>query len=1033
MNQKVILLVFIQLLCLFQGYGIAKEHQVGIDTKNFNNTKFPVIYYSKDGHFQEQLAAKELRRYIYLRTSNLCEIKQVSAFPATDNAIIIASKMSKLLNNIPVDSENLSEEEFLINTLNHQDNKTIVICGGDPLGTLYGAYRFCEHLGIRFYLHGDVIPDQQITNFQLPDIDETRKPLFAIRGILPFHDFPVGPDWWQADDYKAYLGQMTKMRMNMIALHCYPEWVGPEPMVWIGLPEDVEENGDVTFSHQSSWIATKSNDQPSGGFAWGYASTKTSDFAAGAGRLFAEDAYGHSYQKGHYPRPNPEDIEACVKVMNRAGDFLSDVFKFAEQQGVKTCIGTESPLRIPRMVKNRLQEKGLDPEDSWVVQKLYEGMFTRIKRKYPVDYYWLWTPEKWTWEGNTLEDEKHISDDMQLALNALDTLGNPFIFATCGWVLGPQRDRTLFDAKLPKDAAITCINRNGGRVPVDPGFAHINRKGRWAIPWIENDWAMISPQFNIGRLRRDAADAHKYDCNGLLGIHWRTKILSPGFSVLSQSAWSQTGWNPEFGKKVVPPKNAVKEGALAGETAKTAKNITDSPLNTVYQSCRFGMQGYRLELPNGSYDITLRFSEHSFTQPGLRSFGVEIQEKEVVKNLDLFNKVGLNKPFEHTVNQVKVEDSRLHIGFKMETGAPLICGIEIKGITDKTNQFESRPYFRAINCGGPSIGNYEADLQDVSVEFVVPEVPRDLPCDDFYLDWAQAHFGKPVAQDAADLFVNLDKNEMPTASRWVKGPGGFVPIDKAWEIERKTYDFVDKFAALREKVTGKGNLSRFDYWLNTFRHTRMQLQIQCTRGELDQLIEQLKTEADTTKQKKLLEAAVACRIKLARQWEDMMTLLLSTTDTPAELGSIATLEQSSRNKLNFINVHDELLKQKLGQDIPKEMQVSSEFRGDPRIIILSRRTHINVNETFNLKIIVLDQKKPETVELHWRVIGEKEYHTIPANHIGRAVYNVCHQDLPVDTIECFITARTASNKKLIWPPTAPKINQTVVVCEISAN
>ena len=30
------------------------------------------------------------------------------------------------------------------------------------MGTLYGAYRLAEHLGVRFYLHGDVVPDEQI-------------------------------------------------------------------------------------------------------------------------------------------------------------------------------------------------------------------------------------------------------------------------------------------------------------------------------------------------------------------------------------------------------------------------------------------------------------------------------------------------------------------------------------------------------------------------------------------------------------------------------------------------------------------------------------------------------------------------------------------------------------------------------------------------------------------------------------------------------------------------------------------------------
>ena len=74
----------------------------------------------------------------------------------------------------------------------------------------------------------------------LPTLDERGEPLFQTRGIQPFHDFPEGPDWWNTDDYKAIIAQLPKLRMNFIGLHTYPQGgVGPEPTVWIGLKEDV--------------------------------------------------------------------------------------------------------------------------------------------------------------------------------------------------------------------------------------------------------------------------------------------------------------------------------------------------------------------------------------------------------------------------------------------------------------------------------------------------------------------------------------------------------------------------------------------------------------------------------------------------------------------------------------------------------------------------------------------------------------------------------------------------------------------------
>ena len=71
-------------------------------------------------------------------------------------------------------------------------------------------------------MHGDTVPDGRIP-FELPNPQERGGPLFELRGIQPFHDFPEGPDWWNADHYKSVLSQLPKMGMNFFGLHCYPE------------------------------------------------------------------------------------------------------------------------------------------------------------------------------------------------------------------------------------------------------------------------------------------------------------------------------------------------------------------------------------------------------------------------------------------------------------------------------------------------------------------------------------------------------------------------------------------------------------------------------------------------------------------------------------------------------------------------------------------------------------------------------------------------------------------------------------------
>ena len=430
----------------------------------------------------------------------------------------------------------MAAEQYVVKSLTQGDRKTILLVGGDGVGTLYAAYQFAEQLGVRFYLHGDVIPDQRMT-WELPDLDQTGKPLFKTRGIQPFHDFPEGPDWWDAEDYKAIFAQLPKLRMNFFGLHTYPEGgVGPEPTVWIGSPSEVGKDGQVLASYPSRHFATSNVTG-----AWGYRPRKTSDYAFGAAQMFERDDYGAAYMQDTFPW-NEMNQEQSNSLFDRFAAVLKDAFGFARQLGIKTCVGTETPLILPKPVRERLEAAGKSPSDPATVQAVYEGMFRRIMAAYPIDYYWLWTPEGWTWENVKQERIDATLADFAAVQKAAEAVGAPFQLATCGWVLGPPQAPALFDGILPKSWPVSCINRNVGHDPVEPGFAAIAGRPQWAIPWLEDDPAMIIPQLWVGRMRKDAADALRYDCDGLLGIHWRTRILAPNVAALAKAAWSQDGW-----------------------------------------------------------------------------------------------------------------------------------------------------------------------------------------------------------------------------------------------------------------------------------------------------------------------------------------------------------------------------------------------------------------------------------------------------------------------------------------------------------
>lgn len=243
--------------------------------------------------------------------------------------VVVGSKQNALVRalleqRIPRDAalglastQDLGPEQYVLTYASWNGRQVLLVAGGDPVGTLYGAYRLAERLGVRFSLHGDVVPDRRIGP-ELPALCERGKPLFAVRGIQPFHDFPEGPDWWNLDAYKAYIGQLPKLGMNFLGLHTYPEGgVGPEPLTWIGTPGEIAQGGRVRASYPARHFTTLSG-------TWGYAPMKTGDYLFGAAELFDRDDFGADYMKGMTPWPHSPDAEN--ESFDRMGRLLDAAF-----------------------------------------------------------------------------------------------------------------------------------------------------------------------------------------------------------------------------------------------------------------------------------------------------------------------------------------------------------------------------------------------------------------------------------------------------------------------------------------------------------------------------------------------------------------------------------------------------------------------------------------------------------------------------------------------------------------------------------
>ena len=954
-----------------------------------------VIVLSRDASVLETLAAREVRRYVYLTSHELLPIVEVAtSVPDGGDAIVVARKDRAIVGALASDDQvkraiaALGAEQFILLMGQSAQRKVTLIVGGDALGTLYGAYRFAESLGVRFYLHGDVIPDAAGQPLALK---EAGKPLFELRGIQPFHDFPEGPDWWDLDDYKAIIAQLPKLRMNFFGLHTYPEG-GPnaEPTVWIGLPDDIGKDGQVRFGYPSSWQNTLRGN-------WGYAAKKTSEFSCGAAQLFERDDFGAKAMNDLCPQP--QTAEASNEMFERAATLLQGAFVYARALGVKTCVGTETPLVVPRLVRERLKEKG-KTTDTATIGELYEGIFRRIAQTYPLDYYWFWTPENWTWQGVTTATVQRTIADIQAAIAAAKKVNAPFQLATCGWVLGPQYDRALFDNVLPREIAVSCINRQVGKEPVDEGFARVKGRGKWAIPWLEDDPALTVPQLWAGRMRRDAADALAYGCNGLMGIHWRTRILAPNVSALAWAAWDQSGW----GKT-----REEVSGPVGGQVSAFPKNkivgTEDAPL---YQTVRYNLSAYRLRVPNGTYGVTLKFCEPHYSAKGKRVFGVSLQGKRVIAKLDIFGEVGQNKALDYTFENVAVGDGMLNIEFRPQVEFPSIAAIAVEGKGMRLK----------INCGGPAYKDYVADPEPA---------PRDLPATNFYRDWTRCQFGAEAAEPIAQIFERLD-GKLPCPATWVGGPGGIKPDPQPWEKVKPQYDFVDELATLRPKVNGKGNLERLDYWLDNFRYLRAVARLNCTWALYDKAMAKVKAAKDAQARKQLAKAeALPLRKEMVALVGEVYQYLLATVSNPGELGTIANWEQHLLPGL--LEKPGAELAQAMGEPLPAEAQLAKTYRGPMRVIVPTVRSSVMTGEALTVKVIVLAEKPPQEMALYWRPMGAGEYAKVPLVHVARAVYSV---KMPSSAskatdLEYYIKAVSDRDETAYFPATAPTLNQTVVV------
>ena len=386
---------------------------------------------------------------------------------------------------------------------------------------LFAVFDFLEKQGMVFGIDGGMAPIDRQAELHLParGLPWAASPVFAVRGLLPWPDFLNCISVYNDEDFKAYFAAMLRMRFNMFGMHVYTE-NEPAPMAESYLSYDFAGSG-----HRAALESTAMA-------SWGYLPQRTSTFKMGAAQFFDRETFGADATR---LAADNWEIAARTTAMLRAA------FEFAGELGIRTGIGFE-PYRNPAEIVRALPPEALSHPGGFIESRTARDLLERrlgdLLERYPtVDYVWLWQDEDANWQSR----DKEVTLSVTPFAQAHDFLkrhapGKRLVLA--GWG-GVARHFESLHQRLPEDIVFSALSDTLGWDPVHEAFGKLGARERWPIPWIEDDPSMWFPQFRASRFETDMRRAQDLGCQGVLGIHWRHRVIDPTATYLARAGWNR--------------------------------------------------------------------------------------------------------------------------------------------------------------------------------------------------------------------------------------------------------------------------------------------------------------------------------------------------------------------------------------------------------------------------------------------------------------------------------------------------------------
>ena len=195
---------------------------------------------------------------------------------------------------------------------------------------------------------------------------------------------------------------------------------------------------------------------------------------------------------------------------------------------------------------------------------------------------------------------------------------------------------------------------------------------------------------------------------------------------------------------------------VGGNTYTKSMAISDTDLDAVFQSERYGKFGYQIPVPGiGRFKVRMLFAEKYFNGPGLRSFNILLESGAVKRSaLDVFAAAGGSFKAYQEQFIVDVNDGILDVQFESLINNAMIGGIEVTA------------------CAQPFIQSVSASAAEVcSGSKITLTVAGQIGSADHWVLYADACGGTPLMKNTSGVF---EVTPLQSATYFIRAEGACV-------------------------------------------------------------------------------------------------------------------------------------------------------------------------------------------------------------------------------------------------------------------